>query len=208
GEDVRVRRGTEDLGHTGICSRLVKPRSVSRNHCQSLPVVWADADDGEMSPIGGQYTVLPSPFRHCGHGGVDQPETEIRELCVDLQGADEIRRENRFQLIGRLRIEDFRDDLPHRTALFAQEVIYFGQDEGWNDDGGRLSESLGVIRPCRGTIGAKCQSTKEATRIGNEALPHLSRSLNSSDSSPSFMSVVTNRPVDGGRRLRKSTRLN
>jgi len=173
----------------------------SRHQGEGLPIMLANANDGEVRPVGRQNPVLFSSFSYRSHGGIDQSKAKICELRVELQSADEIRWNNRFQLIGRRRVQELCDELSHRRPLVAQKVVHFGQHESRDNDGGSLGESCGVLGPCWSAVLTAGQGSQQASCVGNETSPQRFRSLNNSDSSPNFKSVDTKRPVEGGRRL-------
>ena len=76
---------------------------------------------------------------------VDQAETELGELRVDLERTHEVVREQRLQLIRRRRIEKLCNEPSHRTALCAEKIVDFGKHEWRDNDSRRAPQGRRVL---------------------------------------------------------------
>ena len=97
----------------------------------------AYADDREVATIGGQDSVDPPSLGKRGDRAIDQSESEILELGIELERPDKIRGEGQLVLVASGRVEDFGDQLAHRGPLVAEEVVNFRKHQRRHDDEAR-----------------------------------------------------------------------
>lgn len=148
-----------------------------------------------------QDAVDLSSLSNRSHGAIDQSDVLICELLFDLDRPGQVFGEDWLELIRRCRIEYLGNQLSGCTTLIAQKVIYFNKNERRYDDRRRFGQRRRILGPGGLPVTAIRKCAKETPRVCDEGLAHLLGSRNSSDSSPSFKSVETNNPVDGGRRF-------
>ena len=98
------------------------------------------------------------------------------------------------------RVEYLRDELAHGRPVVAKKVVHPGENGPRKDDAAREGQRCFILREARAAVGCAGERPKQPRGVSHDRRTQLSRSRNSSDSSPSFVSVDSKRRVDGGRR--------
>src|SRR6266567_6950353 len=88
--------------------------------------------------------------------------------------------------------------LPEITIRQGQ--VHLSEHQRWYYHDGRGGQNRLVFRKGRFVIRRAGECLEEPSRVGDDQATQSSRSRNSSDSSPSFVSVDSNSNVEGGRR--------
>lgn len=153
-----------------------------------------------MSTIGGQNAV-DAPSLSYGHdGSIDESQLQRVESRVEPQRPNNVGWEQGLILVPSSRIENLRDKLSHGRPVLAKKIIHLGQYECRHNDKIGGGQNMLVVRKGWFAVGSAGEGAQEATGIGHNRWNHSSRSRKSSDSSPSLVSVDSNRRVEGARR--------
>ena len=159
----------------------------------------ANADRTEIAPVGGQDAVNVAALGDRGHRPIDESQIELPESGVKLERASDIGGKRQFVLIAGCRIEDLRDQFAHHSPFGSEKVVHLRKNEGGDDDYRRGDQNPLVVGEAGLAFWCPGKRAEQATRIGNDRRDQTSRSRKSSDSSPSFAFVDSNRSVEGDR---------
>ncbi len=196
----RIRRGILSQGSPAPLMlarfRAQPTQKLSRQQLKGTREARTDTDRAEVPSISRQNPVDLPAFSDGGHGPVNKAQSESFELGVEFQRSRNIGWERQLVFIPRRRIEDFGHQPAHRFAICSKEVVHFRKNESGNDHGCHRH----VFRKARLATWRPRQRPEETTGVGDNWRDQSSISRKSSDSSPSFMFVDSNRRVEGGRR--------
>src|ERR1017187_6828580 len=193
---VTAREIIRALGQTGDTGTLRMLWDQLKRACQARP----DTDCAEGAPIAGQHPIDLAAFRDGGHHPIDQSQTKVLEAGVEFESASDIAGGRQLVFVARPWVENLGDQLAHRGPIRSKKAIDFGEDQPWYDDEPCGGQDLFIVRETRLAAGRAGEGSEQPAGVGNDWGTHPSRSRNSSDSSPRFVSVDSKRRVDGGRR--------
>ena len=173
-----------------------------RQQIQRTIEARANADRGEVPPVSRQNAVHLASFGDGCHRSVDQSQFEFAESGIQLKRACDVGGKGRLVFVTGCRVEDFRDQSAHHSAFGPQEVIHVREHEAGNNYGRRGDQDFLVVRETGSASRCPCQCSQETAGVGDNRRNQPSRSRKSSDSSPSFALVDSNRRVEGGAQAR------
>ena len=159
-----------------------------------------DTNRAEIAPVCGQHSIYVATLGKRGDSTVDQTEIELLELGVKFEGANKIGRQWQLVLIAGLWIEDLGDESSHCGPIFSKKVVHFSEHERRHDHNARCDEKSLIFGKARFAVRCAGERLQESARVGEDWASQSSRFPNSSDSSPSLLSVDSNSNVEGGRR--------
>ncbi len=131
---------------------------------------------------------------------IDETQVQFAEFGVEYQCAGDIGRERRHEFIARRRIEDLRNQFPHRSPVAAKRVVHLRENEAGNENRGGGNQNFLEFRETGIAFRRPGERPQQPSCVGNYRRDRSSRSRKGSDSSPSFVFVDSNRSVEGGRR--------
>jgi predicted RNase H-like HicB family nuclease len=161
---------------------------------------WPHPDYAEVAPICGQHPVDLATFRHRGHHPIDQSQAKVLEQGIEFEGTDDIGGGRWLVFVARARVENLGNQLAHRGPVLPKKVVDLREDKPRYDDESCGDQDRFILREARLPGWRAGEGSEQPTGVGYDWGSHSSRSRNSSDSSPSLVSVDSNRRVEGGRR--------